>query len=126
MANCFHQVVCRHYSSDEVMECECRDICKHFAEGQEIDVPRVVKAPKAKNARKDKNNLSDICVRPVKDSEVLEQFKKAKVFLASKRRDMSENQRLACDAVSGKHYTTLTEAQRQQIIDIASDLRGAE
>jgi hypothetical protein len=115
VSTCIHQKVCKHFSENEILECALEDVCKHHAKDYSDIEPetRPLAQPKKNKGGKGSDDL-------------LALFKKAKVFIAMHRGDLDENQKAAVDAMSGKHYSSLTDEQRKQLIEIAAYLKKAK
>jgi hypothetical protein len=116
MSNCSHQKVCRHYSSNEILECSCQDICKHFEISSERPACGLSVAVGGARHNRLKKALHE------DEGPSLEDFKKAKVTIARLEKLMTDNQRSAYEATMGIHFTTLTVEQRKQVVEIAADL----
>lgn len=114
--SCVHQKLCKYFQDDELADCGIRDVCKHYTEsclssGVSIDGSRI--EPKAPKGSKTKGNKAD---------DILKTFRKAKIFISLNEKRLNENQALAYKSVKGKHYSSLSESQVQQVIEIAADL----
>lgn len=111
---CIHQKLCKHFQEDEMATCGIREVCKYFTEsflsgtvtfeGQRIDP-----------VQNKKRNVKA-------DDDLLTTFRKAKVFITLHKEKLNENQQKAVASMQGKHYSSLSKEQRDQLIGIAADL----
>lgn len=110
LENCIHQRVCKHFQEDEVAECAVKEICRHFKKTYVVDEADEFIL---KSERKD----------PQRDAELQDNFKQARQFLCAHAKDLDENQKAAIRAISGKHFSSLSREQVDQLIGIAADVK---
>ena len=118
MSRCIHQEVCAHKTEDE--SCLNVDICKFFSGGAKKDV--AVVSAKKKYTPRVKKILNEFTAKHHGDVS-REDFDKAKKRIQNckSKGTLTDNQIAALESLEGKHFKTLTEPQRQQVIDIAAD-----
>jgi hypothetical protein len=110
---CIHQDVCEFKQEGPEGVCGLRKICKHYPEDDED----VSSKPTKKKVRIDEDGNEP------KISEAV--FKRAKKKLDNIRDtgNLDENQVKAMDEVKGKHFKTLTEPQKAQIVEMADSIK---
>jgi len=109
---CIHQDVCEFKQEGPEGVCGLRKICKHYPEEDEDGIPR---KPSRKKVRIDEGDTLT--------SEAV--FKRAKKKLENLRDtgNLDENQVKALDGVKGKHFKTLTEPQKAQIVEMSDSIK---
>jgi hypothetical protein len=127
MEECIHEVVCRHKGEGEEERCSSAAICKFYDNGS--FGPAEGKTAHRKKRRC--NPMARTVTGPLKDAPEGDDEKEPKIskkelmraYGIVKRRmkegRLTENQALAMKALKGKHFKSMTEEQKQQIIDIA-------
>jgi len=103
------------------MPCRLRHLCKHYEEedpacptitsvGGRIRVIR----PRKQRQIKEEYTEGGVSVK---------EYKKARIYIRDHKNALTHEQELALDAFKGKHLNSLTDVQRQQVINIAQDMK---
>lgn len=120
MQGCKNDTICKHFVLTSFTECLRKDICKFYAEGDKAIGGGSAEKPKRhykRRAKPDSDDDGDITESAITEK----QFKKARKKLDRLERlgKLDENQIKALESYKGKHYKTLTDVQRQQIVSMA-------
>lgn len=118
--SCKQDKVCKYFVLTSFTHCLREDICK-FYEEVVTDGPAKQKRKYKKRAGKSDEDIDSI---PESNGVTEKQFKKArkKIANAQQNHKLSENQELALKGLKGLRYKTMTEAQREQVVNIAQEL----
>ena len=108
---CIHQDVCEFKQGPEG-ECGLIEICKYRPEDEG-------EAPKKRGRAKARLDEGD---DEPKISEAV--FKRAKKKLEHDIGKLDENQIAALNSTKGKHFKTMTEVQKAQIVEMAETIKG--
>ena len=115
---CIYDEVCKHKRGEEDEECSITQLCKFYGDpaigGGSTEKPKRHYKKRAKPELNDDDTIDEPKITE-------KQFKKARAKLDRLQRagKLDENQVKALESYKGKHYTTLTDVQREQIVSMA-------
>lgn len=122
---CIYDEVCKHKRGEEGEDCAISSLCKFYDDpaigGGSTDKPKRSYKKRVK-VKDETDSPDDDTSDDIGETKITEKaFKKARAKLDRMQRagKLDENQARALESYKGKHFSTLEEPQKQQIVNMA-------